>query len=71
MELETRTELQLLSFDEWVDFKLEALTPAQKDKLAYRWLVAIVESFAQKRLKLAPIDEPCDAWIKDWISLLN
>lgn len=35
------------------------------------WLLALVESFAQRRLDLAPIDEPCDAWINDLIEILS
>lgn len=71
LELETGTEIHLFSFDEWVAFESENLNEAQKDCLAYKWLIAIVESFAQKRLKTAPIDEPCDAWINDLIKIMK
>lgn len=71
LELETGTEIHLFSFDEWIDFKVSDLTPAQKNELGYKWLLAIVESFSQKRLDIAPIDEPCDAWINDLISIMR
>ena len=71
MEFETGTEIHLFSFDEWIAFEVEGLNDIQKNTLAYKWLVAIVESFAQKRLKTAPIDEPCDAWINDLINIMN
>lgn len=71
LELETGTKIYLFSFDEWIDFQLRRLPLAQKNKLGYKWLVAIVESFSQKRLNIAPIDEPCDAWINDLISIMN
>lgn len=71
LELETGTEVHLFSFDEWVAFESGNLNEEQKDCLAYKWLVAIVESFAQKRLKMAPIDEPCDAWINDLIEIMK
>lgn len=71
LKLETGTEIHLFSFDEWIAFELGNLNEEQKDRLAYRWLVAIVESFAQKRLKVAPIDEPCDAWINDLIKIME
>lgn len=48
-----------------------SLKLGQKDEIAYNWLVALVESFAQRRLDLAPIDEPCDAWINDLIEILS
>lgn len=71
LEVETATEIYLFSFAEWVDYEISNLTPDQKDELAHRWLTAIVESFAQRRLYAAPIDEPCDAWISDLISIMN
>lgn len=71
LEVETGTEIHLFSFDEWIEFEVNKLTTSQKNELGYRWLVAIVESFAQKRLDAAPIDEPCDAWINDLISIMK
>ncbi len=71
LEIETDTEIHLFAFDEWIEFEVNKLTPFQKNELGYRWLVAIVESFAQKRLEAAPIDEPCDAWINDLISIME
>lgn len=71
LETETGTEIHLFSFDEWISFEVNKLAPTQKEELGYRWLIAIVESFAQKRLKVAPIDEPCDAWINDLISIMS
>ena len=43
------TEIHLFSFDEWIDFEIRDLNKEQKDRLGFRWLVAVVESFAQKR----------------------
>ena len=42
-----------------------------KKAIAYRWIKAVVESFAQKRPDIAPIDEPCDAWLEGLISVMN
>ena len=71
IELETGTKIYLFSFDEWIDFQTNGLNFEQKKELGYKWLVSIVESFAQKRLFIAPIDEPCDAWINDLISSMS
>ena len=68
---ETDTEIHIFSFDEWIDFEVKYMQENQRNKLAYKWLVAIVESFAQRRLDIAPIDEPCDAWINDLISIMQ
>ena len=71
LQVETDTEIYLLSFDEWVDYETADLTQSQKNNLGYNWLIALVESFAQRRLALAPIDEPCDAWIHDLIKIMT
>lgn len=71
LQVETATEIFLYSFDQWVDYEVAQLTDGQRNQLGYRWLKAVVESFAQKRLHIAPIDEPCDAWISDLISILG
>ena len=47
------------------------LMKSKKNCLAHKWLVAMVESFAQKRPDIAPIDEPCDAWIEDLIKIME
>lgn len=71
IEAETGTSIFLFSFEEWIAYETEHLTEGQRDELAYKWLVAIVESFSQKRLDRAPIDEPCDAWVSDLIKILE
>ena len=72
IEIETDTEIHLFSFNEWLEYELKLYIPEEKkDELARKWLVAIVESFAQKRPLLAPIEEPCDAWINDLIGLMR
>ena len=71
LEIETATKIYLFSFEEWIKYEISELNSQQKNELAYKWLQAIVESFAQKRLDLAPIDEPCDAWINDLIKIMS
>lgn len=71
ISMETGTDIYLFSFSEWLAFVLRDLSVVEKDKLAHIWLMAVVESFAQKRQKIAPIDEPCDLWIQDLINILE
>lgn len=68
---ETGVEIQLLSFDEWVAYQTNKIGIGQMDKLATLWLIAVVESFSQRRLEIAPIDEPCEAWVQDLIKILK
>ncbi len=71
IEDETETDIYLLSFSEWIDFEAHGLNDIQKNSLAHEWLNAVVESFAQRRTDIAPIDEPCDAWLADLICILS
>lgn len=63
--------IKILSFEEWIKWQTGRLLPSQLNAVGYHWLLAVVESFGQKRLEIAPIDEPCEAWINDLISILK
>lgn len=71
INLETGTDIYLFSFDEWITFQTKDIQKEKLDSLGHKWLCAMVESFAQKRPNLAPIDEPCDEWINDIIKMLE
>jgi hypothetical protein len=58
-------EIVLLSFDEWLEMKFHEISNDKLSLVAKHWLIAVVESFGQKRPDLAPIDEPCDQWLDD------
>ncbi len=70
LKMEVGTDIHLFSFEEWVEYEIGTQPESIKDAIAFRWLTAVVESFAQKRTAVAPIDEPCDAWMTDLIRLL-
>ena len=67
----TGTEIKLFNFDEWTEFKLQNISMEERNKFGKRWLMATTESFAKRRTKLAPIDEPCDEWLADLANLLR
>ena len=71
IEAETGVEIFLLSFSQWLDYQTQLLPKTQLEQVGHRWLLAVVESFAQRRPDLAPIDEPCDQWIGDLIARLK
>lgn len=71
ISVETGVEIQLLSFDEWIKYQTQGIADSQRDRIAGRWLIAVVESFAQRRPDMAPIDEPCEAWVQDLIEKLK
>ena len=68
---ETGVEIQLLSFDEWLAYQTKHIAQTELDRISERWLLAVVESFVQRRPEIAPIDEPCEAWVQDLIKKLN
>lgn len=71
IEAETGVSIQLLSFAEWLEYQTKKIAKSQLDKVGKRWMMAVVESFAQRRLEIAPIDEPCEAWVQDLIEKLK
>ena len=71
ISIETGVEIQLLSFDEWIGYEIQGMKRYQLDEIADKWLIAVVESFAQKRQEIAPVDEPCEAWIGDLMEKLR
>lgn len=71
IEAETGVSILLLSFSEWLEYQTKRISKTQLDEIGKRWLIAVVESFAQRRLEIAPIDEPCEAWVQDLIARLK
>ncbi len=71
VSFEEGVDVRIFDFDEWVEFKTEGLDEECLDVLGRRWVVAVVETFARKRLEYAPIDEPCDEWLRDIIKMLE
>ena len=62
---ETGVRVEIFSFKNWVRMMSGDLSPKERKALPTAWLKAVAESFGRKRLEIAPIDEPCDAWIVD------
>lgn len=56
-------ELHIFSFKQWIEWVLK-ITKLEQTELANDWLLAFVESLAQKRRDLAPIDEPTYDWVE-------
>lgn len=67
----TETDIKLFTFRDWVSYKLDYIPVEERDDFARDWLVAVVESFARKRLDVAQIDEPCEGWLIDLTQLLS
>lgn len=71
IEQATKTTIYLMSFDEWARFQCGNIPKQHRATLAQAWLVAVAESFGRKRLTMAPIDEPCETWLKDLVSWIE
>ncbi|MBR8831409.1 MAG: hypothetical protein N5P05_000894 [Chroococcopsis gigantea SAG 12.99] len=66
--------IEILTFDTWVEeqFQRSLLTGAtDEEKLATAWITAYVESLAQQRREIAPIDEPCYHWLLSLDNILS
>lgn len=58
--------LEILTFDEWVEEQFERASTEEatsEQELAAAWISAYIESLAQQRREIAPIDEPCYQWL--------
>ena len=60
--------IEILNFKQWVT----RLAAENKDNsLPEAWLMAYVETLGQKRRAVAPIDEPCNAWLESFLTLIT
>ena len=71
IEAEFNVKLNIISFSNWVKLQIDRFEISDIDAFANSWVQAIVESFAQKRTTMAPIDEPCDQWLSDLKEILS
>lgn len=58
--------LEILTFEEWVKEQFDRAIAEEvvtEHTLASAWIAAYVESLAQQRREIAPIDEPCYQWL--------
>ena len=63
--------IKIYSFFDWFDKEIKALVVDDFNAFNVNWLQALVESLCQRRRDIAPIDEPCEHWIKALIILLE
>jgi hypothetical protein len=66
--------LEILTFEEWVEEQFKRALEEEvtsKQELATDWIKAYVESLAQQRRDIAPIDEPCYQWLLTLNNILN
>ncbi|WP_282022107.1 hypothetical protein [Ruegeria faecimaris] len=63
----TNLEIPIVDFDGFLKRAIYSRIPA--DVFASKWLVFFVASVAQKRRHIAPIDEPCEAWLRRFLTL--
>ena len=66
----TGVSIKLMEFNDWVKFETEDLSSEQKSNIAFEWIKAAVETFSRKRIDIAPLDEPCEEWLKDLKQIL-
>ena len=60
-------EIPIVDFDGFLEQAIYSRMP--KEDFAPLWLKLFVSSLAQKRRHIAPIDEPCRAWLQRFVDL--
>jgi hypothetical protein len=63
--------VRVLSFAEWIDLEIKPALEDDYAEFCRRWLTALIESLCQRRREVAPIDEPCEHWIKSLTQILS
>ena len=66
--------ISILTLEDWVSVQFDRaskVAAASEAELAIRWVRAYAESLGRRRPDLAPIDEPCHAWMASLYSLLS
>jgi len=68
----TGLKISIESFDSWIENRFaDALSLGIDESfLVKKWVQAYVESLAQRRSDIAPIDEPCFQWVESLEKLL-
>lgn len=67
-----KCEIEIISFELWHKNLINIFVAEDHiETFSKKWLIAVAESFGQKRRDLAPIDEPCEAWIKSLSTVLQ
>lgn len=59
-------KIMIVQYEEWVNIQFEKTGTGQltsEEELSKEWIRAYVESIAQMRRDIAPIDEPCQHWL--------
>lgn len=68
------TKIEILSLEQWTQEQfrraVEQNSETDEKQIATSWMLAYVESLAQRRVGIAPIDEPCHAWLESLHNLL-
>jgi len=77
-ESELRDEIENIESEFEVQIEIKKFSTHLEDMLEEigegacgEWLMAYVESLAQERREIAPIDEPCSKWLESLLSLLD
>lgn len=65
-------EIHILALPNWLALQRARVgIDAERDIITKEWAMAYVETLCQRRRDRAPIDEPADQWVEDWIKLIE
>ncbi|MGN0879742.1 MAG: hypothetical protein ACI4WT_09880, partial [Oligosphaeraceae bacterium] len=70
----TNTKIVIIDFRKWVSYIFERCNISgriSEEKLAQKWILNYTLSIAQRKRDIAPIDEPCSAWLQLLKDILN
>lgn len=74
IEENTNTRIVITDFRKWVSYIFERCHISKRiteEQLAQKWILSYTLSIAQRKRDIAPIDEPCSAWLQLLKDILN
>jgi hypothetical protein len=63
-------EIKIFDFNTWVEEQIKRIEITESE-LSLKWATYFIDCIAQRRREVAPIDEPCDNWVKELIKLID
>lgn len=72
MKEESGVDIRIFALVDWPDFQVKRTSIEQHyEAIIQEWATAYVETLCQRRRNRAPVDEPADQWVEDWIRLIE
>lgn len=70
LEVKHDVNIKIMSFYDWVNFQIQRYDLAP-DKFGQLWILNIIDTITLNKKEMAPIDEPTNLWVEEFINLIS